>query len=93
MGSRSAQEAVMERLGINLSRGESAEFYHELCSLLVARDTHAYVELLRTKYELLKGGISPWECDYMIMESLLETFVKEHPFILTAVAYVVKYKS
>lgn len=83
----------MEKLGISLSRGESAEFYHELCHLLVAKDTHAYVELLSIKYELLKGGVSPRECDYMVMEILLGTFDRKHPFILTSVAYVVKYKS
>lgn len=93
MENRSAREAVMERLGISLSRGQLAELYQGLCDFLVAKNAHAYIELLRTKYKLLKGGISLRKCDFMIMELLLEKFESEHPLILASVAYVVKYKS
>ena len=88
-----SKEAVKERLGISLSREQSEEFYHALCSFLVAKDAHAYVKLLRTKYELLKCGVSLRKCDYMIMEILLEKIETEHPLILASTSYVVKYKS
>lgn len=93
MENSSAREAVMERLGISLSRVQAAEFYQGLCDFLVANNAHAYIELLRTKYELLKGGVSLQKCEFMIMEILLELFKSEHPLILASVAYVVKYKS
>lgn len=93
MENRGSQEAVKEKLGISLSKGQSAEFYHELCNILVAKDAYAYVDLLRTKYELLQDGVSHRNCDYKTMENLLEMFESEHSLILSVIAYMVKYKS
>lgn len=93
MENSSARKAVMERLGISLSRVQSAELYQGLCDFLIANNAHAYIELIRTKYELLKDGVSLRKCDFMIMDILLELFKSEHPLVLASVAYVVKYKS
>lgn len=83
----------MDRLGISLSKTQSTDLYHELCSFLVTKDTFAYIDLLRTKYELLQEGVSLRECDYKIMENLLEKIESEYTLILNAIAYTVKYQS
>ena len=93
MEGRGSQEAVMERLGISLSKIQSAELYNSLSNCLADRDAYAYVDMLRTKYELLTGGLNLQKCEYMIMEILLEKFEREHPLILASLTYVVKYKS
>ncbi|RDV13635.1 hypothetical protein DXT99_19060 [Pontibacter diazotrophicus] len=93
MENQGSQEAVMQRLGISLSKGQSAELYHKLCNFLVAKDTYAYIDLLRIKNELLVSGVSHRKCDYMTMGILLEKLESEYPLIISAVTYVVKYKS
>ncbi|MFD3003901.1 hypothetical protein ACFS7Z_26330 [Pontibacter toksunensis] len=93
MENRSAQELVMQRLGIRLSSEQSAELYYGLCNFLVAKDAQAYIRILKIKYDLLKEGVRLEKCEYLIMEIMLEMFQSQHPLILTSVAYVVKYKS
>lgn len=83
----------MDRMGISLSNGQSAEFYYELCNFLIAKDAYTYVNLIRTKYELLKDRVCLQTCEYLIMEILLERFESKYPLVLSSLVYVVKYKS
>ncbi len=93
MESRSAKKAIRDILHIRLSEEQSQELYHKICRFLVEKDEKAYINLLRLKYSLLNDYMDNDVCDYFIMEYLLDKMEKEHSLILSAMSYLVVYKS
>ena len=93
MEGKSAQEAVRDRLGITLSERQSRELYIQLSQFLVAKDELAYIALLKTKYVLLQEGASIPDCDFLVMEILLEELERGHPLPLAAMVYLVRHSS
>lgn len=93
MQNKSAKKAIKDTLNVELREKEAQELYLNICNYLLNNDDKCYIGVIRYKYLLLCDEISTNVSDYLIMEQLLEKMQQKHPLILSALTYMVTYKS
>ncbi|GGG20597.1 hypothetical protein GCM10011323_25780 [Pontibacter amylolyticus] len=93
MQKKSARKAIKDTLNIDLSDKAAQELYLNICNFMLHNDDKCYISVIRYKYLLLCGEISTAVSDYLVMEQLIEKMQAKHPLVLSAIAYIARFKS